>query len=326
MTRGSRNRSTRVVLAALLALATTAAAETWTGFNVKRAANAPWHSPAAAQSMLDMRHAGANAVAIVVFLWQPEPAAGSIVRGGDTGDAELAAAIRLARGLGLKVLVKPHVWVPNHWAGDVRPRDDAIGRWFEAYERELERIARIAQEERADALAVGTELKQLAQRTEWDRVIRTARRSFRGTLVYVASSIEEAEAFDHWSRLDAIAASLYPSARSIDAWVDALERAGARLAALGKRYRLPVWAAEVGVRSLEGALEAPWASPERRAGKVDLELQTRALPAARAAFRRAAAIDAFLVWCWYTDSQAGGPNDTDFTPQNKPARDVLRTN
>ena len=271
--------------------------------------------------MLEMKKSGANAVAIVVFLWQPDPGSTAIVRGGDIDDHELAAGIRLARGLGLKVLVKPHVWIPRHWAGEVRPSDP--GRWFEAYQRELERIARIAQSERAEALAVGTELSQLATRPEWERVIRAARGQFHGTLTYVASSIDEAESFSHWDRLDTISSSLYPSARILDDWIRAVRRAGERMAALGKKHRRPLWVAEMGVRSMQGALESPWESPEQRTGGVDLELQSRAIPAARSSLVTVAAIDAFFVWCWYTDPHAGGATDTDYTPQNKPAQRVL---
>ena len=36
------------------------------------------------------------------------------------------------------------------------------------------------------------------------------------------------------------------------------------------------------------------------------------------------AVHGVLVWRWLSDPNAGGPKDTDFTVQGKPAEDVLR--
>ncbi len=68
-------------------------------------------------------------------------------------DDALRQAIRQARALGFSVIVKPHVWVPESWAGAVEP---AFGAGLAApgsrdYRGELERIGRIAAEEGADA-------------------------------------------------------------------------------------------------------------------------------------------------------------------------------
>ena len=76
-------------------------------------------------------------------------------------DDELRAAIREAHALGLAVLVKPHVWVPQSWAGAIVMHSEADWQqWFANYQRELTHIAQVAEEEKADALAIGTELSQ----------------------------------------------------------------------------------------------------------------------------------------------------------------------
>lgn len=314
-----------IVAVALAAAASTSAAwaQAWLGYNVKRTPNAPWDSTAAIRSMHALRATGANTIAIVVFLWQPDPHSSALVRGSDISDAELAQALSVARNLGLRVLLKPHVWVPGHWAGEVRPRDHELADWFARYRRELDRLARIAQAGGAAALAVGVELKQLANRPEWSGLIRSARAQFKGRLTYVASSMDEAEAFAHWEQVDAVTVSLYPRADDLDRWVDAMRRETGRLTALAGRVGRAAWVGEIGVRSMHGALDAPWASPEQRSGAVDLALQAQALSAARKVIAQARVIDAFLVWCWYTDPQAGGERDTDFTPQGKPALDTL---
>ncbi len=110
-------------------------------------------------SLTKAKRLGALAVAVIPFLWQPSPASPRLVRGNDMSDDELRAAIRDAHALGLAVLVKPHVWVPQSWAGAVAMKSEPDWQqWFANYRREFTHIAQIAEEEKAEALAIGTEL------------------------------------------------------------------------------------------------------------------------------------------------------------------------
>src|SRR5262249_21078100 len=142
------------------------------GFDVIASPDHPFGSASAKLSLANARRLGANAIAVVPFLWQANPTSPDLVRGQDITDAQLRAAIRDAHALGLAVLVKPHVWVPQSWAGAVIMHSDANWRqWFANYRTEFARIARLAEEEHADALAVGTELAKTSRRSEWEEVI-----------------------------------------------------------------------------------------------------------------------------------------------------------
>jgi hypothetical protein len=55
---------------------------------------------------------------------------------------------------------------------------------------------------------------------------------------------------------------------------------------------------------------------------LDLAIQKTALADWRDVLG-AHGISGISFWCWYTNPDAGGPNDTDFTIQNKPAQTVL---
>ncbi len=124
-----------------------------------------------------------------------EPVDPEIGSGSDMSDEALRTAIRQAHRLGFSVVVKPHVWVPESWAGAIEPGSEQSWRiWFARYRSELERIARIAAEEGAEALAIGTELAKTTQRPEWNELIATARAAFPRTLFYIAHNAEEAEA------------------------------------------------------------------------------------------------------------------------------------
>ena len=53
-------------------------------------------------------------------------------------DDELRAAIRGAHALGLAVMVKPQVWVPQSWAGAVTMNfEENWAEWFANYGREI---------------------------------------------------------------------------------------------------------------------------------------------------------------------------------------------
>jgi hypothetical protein len=241
-------------------------------------------------------------------------------------DDALRAGIRQARGLGFAVIVKPHVWVPDSWAGAIEPTSEqAWHLWFARYSAQLERIARIASEEGADALAIGTELAKTSQRSEWKEVIAGVRAVFPRPLLYVAHNAEEAEAIGFWPMLDVIGVSLYPPLGSDDDHAGRLAAMGAvaaRLDALSSRWGKLVLVAEIGLRSAKGAAAKPWESAEERAAAVDPQLQADVIADWLVALDRPA-IGGILIWRWFTDPAAGGPNDTDFTVQGKPAEAVL---
>jgi len=296
------------------------------GLNVVVAAGHPFGSAGARRALAQAKRIGARAIAVIPFLWQGSPTSADITRGSDMPDAELRAAIRDARALGLTVMVKPHVWVPQSWAGAIamRSEEDWL-RWFANYRAALVPIVRVAAEEHAEALAVGTELVLTSRRPEWLDVIAAARAAYAGTLVYFAHNTDEAEAVAFWGRLDAVGVTLYPSlgADQDRAFRRSVMREIAdRLDALAARTDKPILVGEIGLRSAQGAAAKPWESAEERAAPADPRLQAKVLADWLGALDRPA-IHGVLIWRWLTDPAAGGPQDSDFTVQHKPAEGVL---
>jgi hypothetical protein len=196
-------------LALSTALAGPAIGQRIDGFNVIVTPGHPFGSSSAKHALIAARRLGATTIAIVPFLWQRTPSSPDLIRGTDMRDEALRLAIRQARSLGFTVVVKPHVWVPQSWAGAVQfESEEAWRAWFAQYRDELDRIARIAAEEDADILAIGTELAKTSRRPEWTDMIATARSAFPRTLLYVAHNVEEAEEVQFWHLLDAIGVSL----------------------------------------------------------------------------------------------------------------------
>jgi hypothetical protein len=328
----TRSRPLRRVSEALLVLAFSIAVpgsslgQRLDGFNVVATPNHPFGSASAGQALKTARSLGASAVAVIPFLWQSSPSTPDLVAGNDMSDEALRAPIRQAHRLGFSIVVKPHIWVPQSWAGAIEPASESSWRvWFARYSAELERIGRIASEEGAEVLVIGTELVKTTQRPEWQQVIAAVRAVFPRTLLYVAHNAEEAEAVTFWPMLDMIGVSLYPplgSDQDRAGRLAAMKAVAERLDALSSRLGKPVLVAEIGLRSAKGATAKPWESAEERTASADPQLQAEVIADWLAVLDRPS-IHGIMIWRWFTDPTAGGPDDTDFTVQGKPAEAVL---
>jgi hypothetical protein len=296
------------------------------GFNVIAAPDHPFGGESAKRALANARRIGARAVAIVPFLWQSSSTNPDLVRGKDMTDVELRLAIRDAHALGLTVLIKPHVWVPQSWAGTVTMNsDEAWQTWFANYQRELERFARIAEGEGAEALSIGTEIDETTQRPQWEALIDSVRNLYSGRLLYVAHNVEGAEEVPFWHQLDFIGASLYPPLGGDDDRdyrLRVMRDSADRLDALATRTQKQIVVGEIGLRSAEGAAAKPWESAEERKAAPAPLLQASVLTDWLAVLDRPS-IKGVLIWRWLTNPNGGGANDTDFTVQNKPAEHAL---
>ncbi len=315
-----------VLLAVQSCLGGAAFAGSFNGFNLIMVPGHPFGSDSARQSLDNIKRVGANTVAIIPFLWQANASSGHIQRGNDMSDDELRMAIRDAHALGLIVVVKPQVWIPENWAGAAEPTSEQDWyTWFIDYSVEIERIARIAAANHADILAIGTELTKTTQRPEWIPIIAAVRGDFSGKLLYFAHDVEEAEHVPFWRSLDAIGVTLYPSLGADNdraGHLAAMRAVADRLDALSMRIGKPVWVGEIGLRSAVGAAAKPWESVEQRAAAPAPYLQSQVLSDWLSVLDRPS-IDGVLIWRWLTDPSAGGIDDTDFMVQSKPAEGAL---
>src|SRR5689334_8734193 len=137
-----------------------------------------------------------------------EMATGGVIYWGET-DAGLAATTRLAKSVGIRTLLKPHLWVGSWreagWSGDIRMKSEQDWRtWFDAYRNFILHYAKLAEESKMEALAVGTELQgtTLDHEKEWRAIIQEVRKVFSGRVTYAANWDHEFEALPFWDALD----------------------------------------------------------------------------------------------------------------------------
>jgi glycosyl hydrolase family 113 len=278
---------------------------------------------------------GADWIAQTPFGWVRSPDVPEIELATDgvlwgESDSGLVATARWARARGVRTLLKPHLWVRGEWSGHIAMQSEQDWRrWFDAYERWILHYARLAEATHMDALAVGSELGLATRRTaDWRRVIGRVRQVYKGRLTYCANWYDEAERIQFWDALDFVgvqayyplAASARPPADSIRAAWDGV---AARLAALARRTGRRVVLTEVGYRSVAGALREPWSWDER--GSQDLVLQRDAYAAMFGAVWNRPWCGGVFIWKWHARlTQGWGMHPNGFTPQGKPALDVVR--
>ncbi len=298
----------------------------WRGVNMSQVESHPFGGPDARLSLRRAAASGVDAVAIVPFLWQSGSTSPDVSLGSDMSAEQLREGIRQARELGLRVLVKPHLWVQGGQPGQIMlPNAEAWRRWFASYTNALLQVAKVAQEAGAEAFSIGSGLSRSLARAEWRGVVGSVRGVFRGKLIQVVDSTEMADQVQHWDQLDAIGLKLYPALGRDDGpeeWAPVLRREADRIDRLAARWRRRVWVAEVGLRSAAGAAARPWEVVEDRRTQPDPRVQAEVLARWLHALDRPS-VEAVLIWRWFTDPLRGGPQDSDFTVQNKLAEGVM---
>ena len=245
-------------------------------------------------------------------------------------DEGLVRTAALARERGIRTLLKPHLWVHHAaWPGEIQMRTEQDwASWFEQYERFILHYARLAERQGFEALAVGTELGGTTSRErEWRGIIARVRDVYRGRLTYCANWHGEPERIAFWDALDFIGIqAYYPLAEGPAPTAEAIRRAWepitAGLAALASRTGRPIVFTEVGYRSQDGALARPWEWDTE--GTVNLALQQQAFTALLDALWGRPWFGGTFVWKWHPVPPAAASASRDFTPQGKPALEVIR--
>lgn len=299
----------------------------------RRADERGYGSPASAASLRLLKELGVTWISITPFGFQQSPAdtlirwSGS--RYGET-DERLVAVTRQAHALGLKVMLKPHVWLrPPAWVGMIaHDTDQAWQSWFEAYRAFILHYAALAHDAGIDALSIGNELERTTTREgDWRALIMAIRTAYTGPLTYGAG-FNEAFEVPFWDALDFIGVSAYyelvdkPSPTR-DELVAGWQPIVHRLARLADRWQKRIMFTELGYRSVDFAAQHPWKFDETT--PVNLALQADAYAAFFEAVWPQPWFGGVYWWKWMSHPDHGGPADDDYTPRSKPAEQVLRS-
>ena len=239
-------------------------------------------------------------------------------------------AIQIAKNIGYRVMLKPHVWVRGDgWPGDytLAEEEDWL-KWEEDYSNYIMTYAEIASSSDVDLLCIGTEFRKVVvERPDfWKFLIKKIKTVYKGQLTY-AANWDNYQNVTFWEDLDYIGIDAYfplsvekqPSIETLQkAWVPRKETLNDFSQSLNK----PMLFTEYGYRSVEFCSKAPWETADDK--QFDMVAQKNALEALYRTFWNEPWFAGGFLWKWFPDhSNAGGINDRRFTPQNKHGQQVV---
>lgn len=311
-----------------------AAVSSWQkGVSVQSRYTEDFASASFRQSIDNAANSGVNYVTLVVPVHQDNIYSSNVYAGGNTpSDAALRSGLNYIKSKGMQSAVAIHD-DPNdgQWRAHIQANDTAA--WFASYGAMVNRYGAVAQSANASQLIIGTELSSMtvsSNTDRWIRLIANVRNYFKGSLTYSAQRMgymSDAQQLGFWPQLDKIGLSAYYGLGS-DGSVSALQSAWDRynrqeVSVLAARYGKQVIFTEVGYVSRDNATIDP-GSGWRLSTPVNTGLQSNAYQAFFQYWANESNLGGVFFWDWSSDPNAGGMNDGGYTPQNKPAQDVMK--
>ncbi|WP_452225051.1 glycoside hydrolase family 113 [Lacinutrix chionoecetis] len=234
---------------------------------------------------------------------------------------------------GIKIMIKPQIWVRNgEFTGYIKMNNEADWKQLEnTYSKFILKFADLAEEINAEILCIGTELEGfIINRPEyWNTLIIKIKKKYKGKLTY-AANWDEFKRTPFWSQLDYIGVDAYfPISESktptIEECIAGWKTHKVVIKEISDKYKKPILFTEYGYRSVDYTGKEPWKS-DRSMTIVNLEAQNNATQALFNTFWKEDWFAGGFIWKWFhAHDEVGGENDTQFTPQNKPVEDIIRT-
>lgn len=241
--------------------------------------------------------------------------------------------IRLAHAQGLKVMLKPQVYVPRGWTGNLDfASDEDWEKWETAYEKYILRYASLADSVGAELFCIGTEFNNAIQKRGqfWHNLIQKIRTVYRGKLSY-SSNWDDWERVPFWNELDYIGLGGYfPLVEAETPGVESLKTAWkpicARLKNFSQSKGKPILFTEFGYLSVDSC---GWRNWELERGiemrNINEQAQANCLEALFATFQPEAWWAGGFLWKWFPNMRGHeGYPERDYTPQGKLGETVLK--
>jgi len=248
-------------------------------------------------------------------------------------DIGVKESIRLAHANNIKVMLKPQIYIPGSWVGDLSfDTDQEWEEWENNYRDFIFSYLDIAIEYEVELFCVGTEYKKsVKERPQfWTNLVSEIRDSYCGELTYSANW-DNFENISFWNQLDYIGISSYfPLSEEITPDVNKLVKAWkpivSDLKAYSNEFDRQIIFTEYGYLSVDGCAGKTW----------ELEKNVHSIPINEKA--QSNSIEALFTTLWSEDFWAGGflwkwfPEgmghegypERDYTPQNKLSSSMIK--
>jgi hypothetical protein len=306
--------------------------------NIQPQSSTDFASSSFQQSVRNAAADGVNYIYLVIPIHQSNIYSTDVAAGGDTPtDASLTSAVNYIHSLGLSAAFNIHDDpYDGQWRAEIDPSDRTT--WFANYGSELNHYATLGKTLGTNEIVIGTEMTKMTDPSysstntaNWLTMIANVRSRYSGLLTYSAQHeayLSDLQTLGFWSALDSIGVSAYYTMGNDGSSISSLEGTwdywnNNSLKAISQRYNKPIIFTEVGYQSKSGALNDPGDS-YANGGGVDLTDQANGYQALMSYWNNYSYFGGVAWWDWSSNPNAGGSNDTDYTPQNKPAEQIMK--
>ena len=243
--------------------------------------------------------------------------------------------IQYAKGFqkqGIKIMVKPQIWVwRGEFTGLIEMKSEENWKILEtSYEDFILTYAKSAAKINAEIFCIGTELEKfvLNRPDYWKQLIHKIKKVYKGKLTY-AANWDEYKKLTFWNQLDFIGVDAYfPLSEKETPTVTDFEKGWKphkiEIQQLQKKFQKPILFTEYGYRSVHFNGKQPWKVDDIE-GNINFQAQVNGLQAIHNQFWKEDWFAGGFVWKWFhAHEKSGGKNNNRFTPQNKPAEQLLK--
>lgn len=249
------------------------------------------------------------------------------------GETKLGAKqyIGLLKKNGIKIMLKPQIWIwRGEYTGTLKMKSEEDWKALEAsYRKFILSYAKLAEETQVSIFCIGTELEQFVKNRPdyWKKLIGEIRKEYSGKLTY-AANWDEYPRVPFWEQLDFMGIDAYfplseEKSPSIEQLKQGWQKWKTAISELADQKKRPVLFTEYGYRSMDYTAKKPWLV-DHNEEKVNLEAQVNATKAIFEEFWDEDWFAGGYVWKWFIrHKEVGGGKDNRFTPQNKPAQEII---
>lgn len=232
---------------------------------------------------------------------------------------------------GIAVMLKPQIWISGGvFTGKISFKSSKEWDQFkESYRTFILHFAQVAADSKIPMFCIGTEMQSVVAHDSeyWVELIHEIRQFYKGKLTY-AENWDQYQNVPFWRALDYIGIDAYfplktsnPTAAVLtELWKPYVER----LKLFSEDQGQKILFTEMGYRSINQPTSKPW-DYRLKDQPFNGQTQADALEALFKNFQNNSWWAGGFIWKWFPDHlNSGGVFDTTFSPQNKPAEEVIK--
>lgn len=242
--------------------------------------------------------------------------------------------IKMAKDNELSIMLKPQIYVPGSWIGEVAFTTESD--WL-AFEKEFRAFtlfwATLAEEEGVEMLCLATECKAFVRERSdfWFRLIKEIREVYCGSITYSANW-DSYQDIPFWEALDHIGISAYfplsdDATPTLEDLLALWKPKTKELKKYSERIGRQILFTEYGYLTVDGCAGKTWEiEKEIRQRARNEQAQANAIEALLTTFSSTDFWAGGFLWKWFPEGKGHeGYPEKDYDPQGKKAEAVIRT-